>query len=390
MRRALLALLLLAVLTALPAAPATASNTPSAVTWQVDQDLKIITATVRLTLYPACSPRVATSFRGFDAQGEMGGPCQVSQAVVDDIVNQVNALWNTGHTYRCYLLVVKVEITVDPGGSSFSTPGDRVMVAIDQTATNVRAHVHGAPNQPGHTWDGNRTEDRFVPINSSDQPTTFAWPSDIGTGEPFSIYAHEVGHILGLDDAYEYVTDANGQRVRQLRPGAVDDLMASSHNTWIDQSTIDRLVERSGVLPPSEVACDYKIDHMVGWYHFESLKCGGPLGDWDITVSGVYDLGGGALVLSGGGRVTLARAPTSFTGPWGAQYAIRLQGVPASIGGQDGTVVGTGELAQSQLALLATTAEGTFFGRNPYAAVGGQADNPAKDLLLPVLNGQFC
>jgi hypothetical protein len=390
MRRVFLALLVLAFATALPAAPARAANTPNAVTWVVDQDLKTITATVRLTLYPACSPRMATSFRGFDAQGEMAGPCVITQAIVDDITNQVTSLWNTGHTYRCYLVIVKVEITVDPGGTRFATPADRVMIAIDQTATNVRAHVHGAPHQPGHTWNGNGVLDRFVPINSSDQPTTFAWPSDLGTGEPFSLYAHEVGHILGLDDAYEYVTDANGNRVRQLRAGAVDDLMASSHNTFIDQTTIDRLVERSGALPPSEVKCDYKIDTMISWYHFESLKCGGPIGDWDIHVSGVFNLGGGNLVLTGDGRVTLARAPASFTGPWGAQYAIRLEGVPAAIGGQDGTVIGTGELAQGQLALLATTAEGTFFAQTPALALGGAAGDPAKDLLLPVENGQFC
>ena len=266
MRRAALALLLLAVLTALPAAPAHASNTPSAVTWQVDHDLKTITATVRLTLYPSCSPRMATSFRGFDAQGEMGGPCVISQAVVDDITNQVTSLWGAGHTYRCYLLIVKVEITVDPGGTRFSTPADRVMVVIDQTAANVRAHVHGAPAQAGHTFDGNRTEDRFVPINSSDQPTGAAWPSDLGTGEPFPIYAHEVGrHPRPRRRSSTSTSPTPTATAPTSRPGRrVNDLMASSHNTWIDQSTIDRLVERSGALPPSEVKCDYKIDTMVG------------------------------------------------------------------------------------------------------------------------------
>jgi hypothetical protein len=352
--------------------------------------MKTITATVRVTLYPACSPLMAVSSDGSDAQGELAGPCGISAQVVTDFTDQVNAIWNNGLMYHCYLVVVNVDVTVDQTGTRSGTPGDRLMVAVDQTPVNVRGHVHSAPAQPGWTWNGNTTQDVFVPVNSADQPTTVAWPATIGPGQPLYTFAHDVGHMLGLDDSYEYVPDANGNSVRQLRAGAVDDLMAGSQNTTVDPSTVDRLVERTGALPPDEVKCDYKIDQMIDWWHISSLKCGGPTGQWDLHVDGVRDLGGASLALTGEGAVTLSRGPTSFTGPWGAQYAIDLVGVPHAIGGQDGTVLGNGELAAGALALLATAAQGSFFAQTPAASLSGAAGNPAKDLLLQVTNGSFC
>lgn len=128
---------------------------------------------------------------------------------------------------------------------------------------------------------------------------------------------------------------------------------------------------------------------MVDWMRFTSLKCGGAAGQWNLVAEGVRDLGGGLLVLSGTGAVTLSGGPGNPTGSWGMNYAIRLEGVPALIGGQDGHAAGSGELANGSLVLLATMAEGTFFAQSPALALGG-AINPAKDLVLPVQNGAFC
>jgi hypothetical protein len=130
---------------------------------------------------------------------------------------------------------------------------------------------------------------------------------------------------------------------------------------------------------------------MVDWWHIESTKCGTPLGQWDIAVSGIRELGGGGrLILTGDGAVTLSAGPASLVGPWGAQYGIDLAGVPSSIAGQDGTVVGNGELIGDTLTLLAITAEGSFFAQTPSAALSGAAGNPARDLILTVTNGVFC
>jgi hypothetical protein len=56
MKRLAAALLALSVVV-FTTTDAFASGQPAnAVTWTVDQDAKVITATVRLTLYPKCSP----------------------------------------------------------------------------------------------------------------------------------------------------------------------------------------------------------------------------------------------------------------------------------------------------------------------------------------------
>ena len=127
---------------------------------------------------------------------------------------------------------------------------------------------------------------------------------------------------------------------------------------------------------------------MVDWFHFTSVKCGSPAGDWALRVDGTNPLGGGSLVLTGEGRVTLV--PNSLTGPWGAQYSIRLEGVPAAIGGQDGTVAGRATLAGDLLQIRSQVGEGTFFSQTPALALGGAAQNPARDFDLPVQRGSFC
>lgn len=133
---------------------------------------------------------------------------------------------------------------------------------------------------------------------------------------------------------------------------------------------------------------DYKIDAMVAWYLFESLKCGNPAGVWDLRVSGVRPLGAGAtLVLTGEGHVSLD--PT-LHGPWSAQYTIRAEGVPALIGGQDGTVTGRATLAGDMLQIRSQVGQGTFFSQTPALALGGAADNPVRDFDLPVISGHFC
>jgi hypothetical protein len=133
---------------------------------------------------------------------------------------------------------------------------------------------------------------------------------------------------------------------------------------------------------------DYKIDAMVDWYRFESLKCGNAAGVWDLRVSGVRPLAAGAtLALTGKGRVSL---DSTLNGPWSAQYTIRANGVPDLIGGQDGTVTGRATLAGDVLQIRSQVGQGTFFSQTPAVALGGAAENPAKDFDLPVISGHFC
>jgi hypothetical protein len=77
------------------------------------------------------------------------------------------------------------------------------------------------------------------------------------TGPQSTTYAHEFGHILGLDDAYKDVPDPAdpSQKTSEPLPGAPLDLMSIANEPSIDQSTINRLVKRHGdVLDLSKLA----------------------------------------------------------------------------------------------------------------------------------------
>ena len=127
---------------------------------------------------------------------------------------------------------------------------------------------------------------------------------------------------------------------------------------------------------------------MQDWLHFSSVKCGTPAGDWVLTVDGTRDLGGGRLVASGSGLVTLDGA--TLRGPWSAQYQIRLVGVPAAVGGQDATVTGDAELVDDVLQIRSQVGQGTYFSQTPALSLGGAAHDPRRDFDLPGQSGRFC
>jgi hypothetical protein len=371
-----------------------ASQTPTAVDIDVDDINHVITITGRITLYPLCAPRVraSPSFRGADGAPMPSSPCTVPEAVRQQVQDQIEQVWNQGKKFECYDVVVKAIVTVDNSASQFTTSSDSVMIGLDQGATTFDSHVHGGPFQSGHTNNGDRAEDRFVPVNSSDRPSRWAHPPVGNNGQTVNVYAHEFGHVMGLDDSYEYVTDAQGNRVRQLRAGMADDLMNTSYNSNIDQSTIDRLIERSGKITKATAKCDYKIDQTIEWYHFTSVKCDTPEGDWVLTVDGTRDIGGGVIfVLTGSGLITLTDNGTAITGPWDAQYNVSVEGIPVSIGGQNAQLSGDAEFVKpNTLTLVPTSASGDFYSSNPYASLAGPIGDPSKPITFTVINDAFC
>jgi hypothetical protein len=360
----------------------------NAVTWSVDQDAKTITATVHLTLATACSSEEAY---GLAMQGaRWAAKCRVGDDVVKAIKADIAAMWG-GATYRCYRLILDVDIQVDQRTADRRTPftaDDRVFVAIDRTTAGFRSHTFTSQRASAR-WDGNTAADRSVPLNGDDPPSTWGYPP----GQGQHLYAHEIAHVLGLDDQYEDVTDADGNVIgSRPRPGAPNDLLASSWNDSVNQSTVDRLIERSDAFKTEKVKCDYRIDTKVdGWMHFTAKKCGGPEGDWFIKVDGERDLGGAKLVLSGSTLfANLTRSDATFTGPWDGAYHIDLVGIPHARGGQEGTISGTATLASRILHLKGVTARGSFWSQTPAWALAGASMDPLKNLDLPVVNGAFC
>ena len=366
-----------------------ASNLPSAVTVDVDDVNHVITITGRITLYPRCSAaqRVASMLSG----GSSALACGVAESVRSQIQQQIESVWNQNKMYDCYKVVIKADVTVDNQADPSTESPDRVMVGVNQNATSFTSHIHGAPYPSGHKFEGNGAEDRFTPKNAADEPSTFSYPP-VDSGNTVNVYAHEFGHIMGLDDSYVIGEDSDGNKVKDLRPGMEQDLMFASMYSNIEQSTIDRLVERSGKLSHATTKCDYKIDQMVDWYHFTSVKCATPVGDWVLTLDGTRDIGGGVVyVLTGSGLITLTDNGTSITGPWDAQYNTSVEGIPVSIGGQNGHLSGDAEFVKPKtLNLVTTQADADYYASNPYASRSGPAADPSRPITFTVINDHFC
>lgn len=267
MRRvvALIALAVVLLVAPLPS-PVAADSPLQAVTWKVDHKAKTITCVVRLFMYPGKrppnqpdDPNVRRKFNEW-----------IVQRIYQDIMN----VWNAGYTYRCYKLVFEADIVFDDDGDRFTVPDDRVGVRLSYEAVNFRSFV---TSKETTRWDSNSPSDRVVPKNSFSNPTTWN-TSDFS----HNLYAHEFGHVMGLDDGYiEWTDKETGERRLLPRPGAPKDLMSDSSER-LDQSTINRLVQRSGVVKDSDLQCGYRVNYNEGPMHITGLKCGGFEGRWEL------------------------------------------------------------------------------------------------------------
>jgi hypothetical protein len=138
------------------------------------------------------------------------------------------------------------------------------------------------------------------------------------------------------------------------------------------------------------VGPDLKVDQMVDWMRFESLKCGGPIGTWPIVVSGTRDVGGGVtLVLTGAGEVVLGGAQTAASGTFVADWTISVEGVPLTTGGQDARIDGTAAYDGTTLTMEGRSS-GTSHGENPYRAVVLAMLSSVERISLTPVVGTFC
>ena len=126
------------------------------------------------------------------------------------------------------------------------------------------------------------------------------------------------------------------------------------------------------------------------WIHVESTKCGGPVGDWPLTVSGVKDMGGGLVfVVQGSGTATLTGTAAAASGSFTAEYTLDVQGIPLSTGGQIASYVGTATFAGSVLTLDGAIT-GTSHGENPYRQVMMSMFPSTQVMALPATPGTYC
>ena len=193
----------------------------------------------------------------------------------------MDAVWNTGHTFGCYKLKVETDIEVvdELVGAikgSDTTPDTRAYVAIDQSPAGVRSMV-SAHGWEDARWDGNTARDAVLPANGSARPSTWKYPP---TWER-SLYAHEVGHVIGLSDHYEDVRGEDGKTYSRPKAGAPNDVMSNVTVTNVAGSTVMRLVERAGISMYG-LKCDWTVDQDVPGGRMTGTKCGGLGGEWRI------------------------------------------------------------------------------------------------------------
>jgi len=243
-----------------PVARAATLNT-GAVTFTVDHTAKTITVNIKLTVYPGCSG---------DPQGDKedrpkactGGGGQVTQFLLDKIKDDIEKIWNNGNYYRCYRLIVVVD--VERGTDRKQVPKGRVGVRIDPSPAGVRSFVDSSGTVGNGEWRSNDPRDRTEPTNDGAWETT--WSEDAQSGDT---YAHEAGHVMGLDDTYEDIKDAKGKTIgSRPKPGAPLDVMSGSDwsvapetMSLLIERNRDRLVDKAGKkVDIKDLRCDFTLE----------------------------------------------------------------------------------------------------------------------------------
>ena len=220
---------------------------------EVDHINHVITITVGvLTLYPtvrhcaAPRPRSAAQIGAPDADVAVHHP----EAVRQQIQDQIEQVWSHGKKFECYDVVVKAIVTRRQLGLTVrhATSPDSVMIGLDQGATTFDVPRARRPlPSPVTRTTATVLEDRFVPVKLERPARRWAHPPSATTAKQST----SMPTSSAMSWAWTTATSTSAQHAgkqcrRQLRAGMADDLMNTSYNGNIDQSTIDRLIERSG------------------------------------------------------------------------------------------------------------------------------------------------
>ncbi len=234
-RRSLVAAALAIAMLFMSVAPTAAvPNRPmdavDAVIWTVDKAAKTITVEVHLAFF--------TNARIPDGRADT-----VSSRIAS-IQADIMAAWD-GVLFKCY--TVHVKLVVRQVDNVDAVRDDEVPVELDASIYPIgdrmvfeRGNGNGVQRsyvQPDSSTDDYLSEDASDAVHPVTGPQ--AKHSTWHMFESSRTYAHEFGHILGLDDSY--IDDRSGQ----TRPGAVNDLM--SYRNRIDETTITRVIRRAGI-----------------------------------------------------------------------------------------------------------------------------------------------
>ena len=229
--RALLVSSVLTVAAALVpgAAPSAHADRIEAVAWSVDKASQTIKVEVHLAFFTGATSR--------PAQQE-----SINERIAF-ITRSILKTWD-GQAFKCYTLRVSLVTRLVNGSSEVGANevgieldagiypiGDTLVIEATKTVGVRRSYVSVGTASSDYLSEDPATAGHPNTGPAQSHSTWFLLAS--GT-----TYAHEFGHILGLDDAY--VEGTWGPK-----PGAANDLMAG--RAYIDPTTMTRVIRRAGI-----------------------------------------------------------------------------------------------------------------------------------------------
>jgi hypothetical protein len=213
------------------------------VSWgPLDHVARTITVTVRVQFLLDKAALEAYLSRGMTKRGFT----KFVNTYVKENSEAIEKIW-TGQHFKCYTLILKLEAKFVNSRSEVEPDALDVELSFSPLLRNSHTYTTG-------TEPRDRLSDaplfRRKPLRGDAQGHS-KWKADNGVNE----FAHEIAHVLGLDDGYYYDKDGRGQ----LRPGHIRDMMFDV-DLPISAQMITRIIRRSGTGYESQIKCPLSFD----------------------------------------------------------------------------------------------------------------------------------